>query len=377
MRIAYVTNSLEMGGIETNLCRLTGALSRRGDSVTVCARPGTLTAAIIANGGTVWDLEMRPTSPASLFRDFRQLRSLLNQEVDLVHVFSATAALMVNLAIWNLPRSRRPVVVASLMGVQASLDERRWKTLLRARATLTGADLVIVTSPAIGALIDELHHQPSKSVQASVVGVEVVEPPSRDQIEWLRISLELGAGDHLVTTIGRLDSTKSHHLFIKAAERILRDRKDVVFAVVGAGPLERILREQVTEAGIDNAVHLLGERRDITDLLCASTVYVRPGIVDGFVGITVLEAQSLSRPVISFDTRDVRPAIQHDVSGLLVSPDDTEALASAIVDLIDNPVRATAIGKAGFDQFVGAFSLDSVVENLCAIYSSAITKEPS
>lgn len=377
MRIAYVTNSLEMGGIETNLCRLTGALSRRGDSVTVCARPGTLTTAIIANGGTVWDLEMRPTSPASLFRDFRQLRSLLNQEVDLVHVFSATAALVVNLAIWTLPRSRRPVVVASLMGVQASLDERRWKTLLRARVTLTGADLVIVTSPAIGALIDELHHQPSRSVQASVVGVEVVEPPSRDQIEWLRISLELGAGDHLVTTIGRLDSTKSHHLFIQAAERILRDRNDVVFAVVGAGPLDRILREQVAEAGIDGAVHLLGERRDIADLLCASTAYVRPGIVDGFVGITVLEAQSLSRPVISFDTRDVRPAIQHDVSGLLVSPNDTEALASAIVDLIDNPVRAAAIGKAGFDQFVGTFSLDSVVENLCTIYSGAITKEPS
>lgn len=377
MRIAYVTNSLEMGGIETNLCRLTGALSRRGDSVTVCARPGTLTTAIIANGGTVWDLEMRPTSPASLFRDFRQLRSLLNQEVDLVHVFSATAALLVNLAIWTLPRSRRPVVVASLMGVQASLDERRWKTLLRARVTLTGADLVIVTSPAIGALIDELHHQPSRSVQASVVGVEVVEPPSRDQIEWLRISLELGAGDHLVTTIGRLDSTKSHHLFIQAAERILRDRNDVVFAVVGAGPLDRILREQVAEAGIDGAVHLLGERRDIADLLCASTAYVRPGIVDGFVGITVLEAQSLSRPVISFDTRDVRPAIQHDVSGLLVSPNDTEALASAIVDLIDNPVRAAAIGKAGFDQFVGTFSLDSVVENLCTIYSGAITKEPS
>jgi glycosyltransferase involved in cell wall biosynthesis len=377
VRIAYVTNSLEMGGIETNLCRLTGALSRRGDSVTVCARPGTLTTAIIANGGTVWDLEMRPTSPASLFRDFRQLRSLLNQEVDLVHVFSATAALLVNLAIWTLPRSRRPVVVASLMGVQASLDERRWKTLLRARVTLTGADLVIVTSPAIGALIDELHHQPSRSVQASVVGVEVVEPPSRDQIEWLRISLELGAGDHLVTTIGRLDSTKSHHLFIQAAERILRDRNDVVFAVVGAGPLDRILREQVAEAGIDGAVHLLGERRDIADLLCASTAYVRPGIVDGFVGITVLEAQSLSRPVISFDTRDVRPAIQHDVSGLLVSPNDTEALASAIVDLIDNPVRAAAIGKAGFDQFVGTFSLDSVVENLCTIYSGAITKEPS
>ena len=109
MRIAYVTNSLGMGGIETNLCRLVTALSSRGHAVIVCARHGTLTPTIVNNGGQVVDLEMRPISPISLYRDVCRLRRTLGQGIDLVHVLSAKVALVLWLAIRTLPRSRRPV----------------------------------------------------------------------------------------------------------------------------------------------------------------------------------------------------------------------------------------------------------------------------
>lgn len=377
MKIVYLTNSLDMGGIETNLCRLTGALSYRGHSVSICARPGTLSPTILANGGTVLDLAMRPSSPISILRDIHRLRRILSRESEIVHVLSATAALVLYLTVRSLPRSKRPVVVASLMGIQSSLNEKRWRTLLRARVTLAGADLVIITSPAIGELISELRHSPSKAIRASVVGVENPDPPRQDRVERIRTSLGIHPADYLVTTIGRLDSTKSHHLFIKAAEQVLRDRNDISFAIIGAGPLDQSLRDQIAKAGISSNVHLLGERRDITELLCASTVYVRPGIINGFVGITVLEAQSLHLPVISFDTLDVHPAIEHGVSGLLVSPNDIEQLASTIIDLVDDPVRAESIGNAGYNRFTSTFSLDSVTENLCTIYSSAILEKPS
>lgn len=122
MRIAYVTNSLGMGGIETNLCRLVTALSSRGHAVIVCARHGTLTPTIVNNGGQVVDLEMRPISPISLYREVCRVRRTLGQGIDLVHVLSAKVALVLWLAIRTLPRSRRPVIVASLTGQTAVED---------------------------------------------------------------------------------------------------------------------------------------------------------------------------------------------------------------------------------------------------------------
>ena len=55
-------------------------------------------------------------------------------------------------------------------------------------------------------------------------------------------------------------------------------------------------------------------RDDVERILAATDVYVRPGVVEGFIGITVLEAQALGVPVVSFRTDDVQLAVEgHDV----------------------------------------------------------------
>ena len=112
----------------------------------------------------------------------------------------------------------------------------------------------------------------------------------------------------------------------------------------------------------------------MSDLLSITDVYVRPGVVDGFVGITVLEAQAMGVPVVSFDTRDVRPAITDSVSGLLAKPGDTGELAEAILRLVEDPGLALTIGESGKEHLMRDFWLNSVVADLTGIYASAIAK---
>ena len=237
--------------------------------------------------------------------------------------------------------------------------------------TLVGADVVVVTSPAIGELIAGLRRKPRQIIEASVVGVEVPEALPSERGSSLRSSLGMTDADRAVLTIGRLDPGKSHDLFIQAAAIVASRIPAVRFFIAGGGALESDLSDLIEALGVDDRVHLLGERADVTDLLSITDICVRPGIVEGFVGVTVLEAQAQKVPVVSFDTRDVRPAIIDGESGLLVPLADVAGLANAIIRLLEAPDLAASIGLAGHSQFMKRFWIDSIVTNLLEIYVSA------
>ena len=145
MRLLFVTNSLDVGGIETSICRLTTELTQRGHSVTVASQDGVLTDSVRLAGGGTASLDLKLGSPLRVVRDVLYLRRLIAREADVVHVFAAKAAILLRVAVLTTRRSRRPPIVSSLMGLQASPEEPVWKSRLRGYMTLVGADVVVVT----------------------------------------------------------------------------------------------------------------------------------------------------------------------------------------------------------------------------------------
>ena len=69
-------------------------------------------------------------------------------------------------------------------------------------------------------------------------------------------------------------------------------------------------------------------------LLSATDVYVKPGVVEGFIGITVLEALGLAKPVVAFETEDVKLALTDGETGLIVPNGDVASLAERILYLL-------------------------------------------
>jgi glycosyltransferase involved in cell wall biosynthesis len=249
-----------------------------------------------------------------------------------------------------------------------------WKVAMRAYATCTGATKIIVISPAIGDLLRRLPVRASRCVQGAVVGVTIPDnvEMARRNADAVRAELEIASGDRVVMTIGGLDPRKSHELFLRGAAEVLSHRDDVRFFVVGAGPLRPDLIAEIDRLGITSNVRLLGERTDLDRLLSAADLYVRPGIVEGFIGTTLLDAQALEIPVVAFDTRDVRVAIAHGRTGWLVPPGDTSALAGAVIALLDNPALSRTIGKAGRAQVETHFSVPAVAGGLESLYRAQL-----
>lgn len=370
-----VTNRLNVGGIEKNMVLLCEELSRRGHRVLAASAPGVLVQALEEGGGRHVALRGPGAGPFALAQDVRTVRAVIRDEKpDVVHVFSAWAAVVVFAAKPRTVRGRRlgrsgQTVLASLMGIVSSPGEPGLKTGLRAWLTGLGADALIAPSPAMLELVTRLPATPRAVLTQTVVGVRM-DPPIRSWGKGVRVELGLHPSDKLVVTIGRLDATKSHHLFVEAAQQVCAERDDVHFAVVGDGELREELTAQIRSVGGQRRVHLLGERQDVARILAEADVCVRPGVVEGFVGITVLEAQAQRVPVVSFDTQDVRVAIEHGTTGLLVPPGDVSALARAVIGLLDDRGRALAIADRGHRAVQEAFALDKVVTDLEDLYQS-------
>ena len=368
MKILLVTNGLDMGGIETGIRRLSADLVEKGNDVSIAARPGSQSPAIKANGVSTIELLMQPQIPTRAYLDVSRIRKKLSEGVDVVHVFSATAGLLLWLASKTVPKASRPPVVASIRGLTNFLDEPRWKVRLRAGLTLLGASTAVVDSQAVRDLIATLPISPS-IVIGSPFGLAPQTPPTEDTKRHLRASLGLKHTDRVVATTGRLHPIKSHDLIIRAAASAAASAGNTHYLIVGEGNARPDLEQLIAELGIEDSIHLLGERQDIIDILSIADVYVRPGLHETF-GQNVIEAMSLGLPVVSFDLQDTRTVLEDGISGMLVPPADVNALASAISQLLSDDETAQRIGQAGHEVFLQRFTSDITSSALCEVYAS-------
>lgn len=363
LRIAYVTDLMAVGGVETNLIVLGEQLRKRGHDVLVVSSGGALEAELRERGMRHVRLPIALRRPLGLIRAARAFSALVARErIDVVHAMSAAG----NLVAAAVPRTRGNVrFVSSPMGLQNSDREPAVITSLRNRLLTLRVDRVLVISEEIARAVRSLGLAAERVRERAIVGVDLARfKPRPDAARAIRAELGVGADAFLVSTIGALHPRKRHDLFLRAA-RLVRDvEPNARFVVVGEGAERLALESLRAELGLVEAVTFTGHRRDVQDVVAASDVYVKPGIVEGFIGITVLEAQAAERPVVAFDTRDVRAAIVDRETGLLARSGDPAALASAILELRRDRALAERIARGGRQRVEERFAIEVVAAGL-------------
>lgn len=167
-----------------------------------------------------------------------------------------------------------------------------------------------------------------------------------------------------ILCIGTLHEVKGQTHLI-AACRLLRERGiDFVCRLVGDGPDAPMLREQVTRAGLTNAVHFEGRktRQEVIALLNAADVVVAPSVPsrdnrrEG-IPVVLMEAMAAGVPVIASDLSGIPELIEHEVSGLLVPPGDSAAIAAALERLSADSALRARLGQGGRDKVLREFDL--------------------
>jgi glycosyltransferase involved in cell wall biosynthesis len=152
----------------------------------------------------------------------------------------------------------------------------------------------------------------------------------------------------LIVCLGRLKAYKSVDVLLRAMPEILRIHPDARIAIVGQGPERAKLEQLVWKLGLAASVRFHGylEKQLRNRLLAKAWVSVCPSAFEGY-GLVCVEANAWGVPVVAANVAGLRDSVRDGVTGVLVPHGDPRRLAGEINDLIDDPARREAMGRAG------------------------------
>jgi len=176
----------------------------------------------------------------------------------------------------------------------------------------------------------------------------------------LREQVGLPADAPTAAIVAALRPEKNHELFFDAAAQVLRRLPQARFLVIGDGARRATLQERVDQLGLSDAVHFLGTRSDVPELLSLVNVLVLSSHMEANP-VSILEGLACGKPVVATRVGSVPETVQHGTTGLLVDPGNADQLASALGDLLESPATAAALGRAGRELVVSSWSLDGMV----------------
>ncbi len=134
----------------------------------------------------------------------------------------------------------------------------------------------------------------------------------------------------------RLIRGKGIEYLLEAMPEIIKVFPNVSLVIAGEGPFEEDLRRRCFDLQIDRNVFFLGPRMDIPELLKLFDLYVLPSLSEG-LPMGLLEAMASGCPVIATNVGGIPSAISNGLSGSLIPPMDSGALASEVISLLSNP----------------------------------------
>ena len=118
----------------------------------------------------------------------------------------------------------------------------------------------------------------------------------------------------------------------------------------------------------ENIIHWLGEVSDVRPIVAKADIVVLPSYYREGVPRTLLEASAMGKPIITTDTPGCRDVVEQEKNGILVPVKDPQALASAMIRLIENPAMRLSMGKAGREKMEKHFNEQVVLDHILDSY---------
>jgi glycosyltransferase involved in cell wall biosynthesis len=160
---------------------------------------------------------------------------------------------------------------------------------------------------------------------------------------------------------------KNHDVLVRALPAVLERHPDALLVCTGRpGPNDQHIDDLARKLGVGPAVRRLGRipRSDLDALFDAAAGLVFPSIHEGF-GLPLLEAMARGRPILAADASAIPEIV--GTNGRLLGPDDHEAWAEAIIELLGNPADAAALADAAL-RGAKRFRWDQTTPTLVALY---------
>lgn len=293
---------------------------------------------------------------------------------DIVHTYMFTANTWGRISAMRLLTKGAPHLIAA----ERSVDN--WKKPIHwmfDRALSKKSECIIANANNVRRFLIEEGKLPSNKIRVIHNGVDL----SKFTALGDRRNRPHPPADLTILCVGRLDPVKGQDVLLDAVADLSTGLPDARIILVGGAvyavekKYKSLLEEKLIRLGLTGRVTMTGFHSDTRPFLRDADVMVLPSRREGFPNV-VIEAMAAGVPVVATAVGGIPDIIDHEVSGLIVPPDDKTALSDALRrSLTDHQLRTTLIAE-GFLR-ANEFPIESMVRQHEVLYEEVLSSRPS
>jgi glycosyltransferase involved in cell wall biosynthesis len=182
------------------------------------------------------------------------------------------------------------------------------------------------------------------------------------------------ADAEVIGIIGRLVPVKGHDALLRAMPGVLAKVPTARLLIVGDGPERKNLEARAHELGLSGYVFFVGYVTDVYAALRAVDVCAMPSLSEG-LPYSLLEAMAMGKPVVASAVGGLAETLRHCENGVLVRPNDAQALTKALVSVLTDALLAETVVKGGRESIRG-YDIANHVDRVVTIYRALAAGDP-
>ena len=382
MRVAHVITRMIIGGAQENtLLNCLDLVRDYGDDVLLITGPSLGPEGDLLSEGRAGELPIRllpslqrAIHPRDVLAAAEIRRAIRDFQPDVVHTHSAKGGLLGRQVAWG---ERVPAVIHTVHGApfhpyQSKIAREFFRRCERWAAR--HCHRMISVADAMTDLMVEANVAPREKFTTIYSGMDV-EPflQAGEHREEIRRKYGFRNNHVVVGKIARLFHLKGHDDLVTASEVVARQHPDVRFLLVGDGILRDQLQARIERLGLSEHFVFAGlvPPADVPALIGGMDVLVHTSYREGLAR-ALPQALIAGRPVISYDVDGAREVTITDKTGILVSPQDTTALAAAISKLVADSDLRRSLGGEGQRRFTEQFRHQTMTRLIRELYGRVL-----
>lgn len=226
---------------------------------------------------------------------------------------------------------------------------------------------------AVGSVVSEFHQGNYGDRRIDVIpnGIPQPELPAVPDRDRLRHEITGNGSGPIIITVGRFSHAKGYQDMIAAFNLLRQKDPHSKLLMVGSGGTFNSIKAQIEDLNLTQSVILAGERDDVRQLLSLGDVYASSSHREG-LPLAVLEAMMAGLPVVATSVGDI-PNVVTEETGVVVPPHRPDLLAAALEDLLNNPEKRSAMGKAAHRRALKEYSLEVWMERHRELYRQVLS----
>jgi len=371
MRVLVMMSSVAVGGAERNVASVMPYLKNGG----VFAALGTLNtrrdsalANVFAEQGIPrFNVGARRLPDPPAWKRFLDL--IHEQKFDIIHTQDQDTHIYGALAhrYLGIPT----VMTRHVMEEPADTLRHDMRRRLVLWAAHYGLNQIIAVSEAVRQQFARQSRVPLTKIETIYNGINVAQFETGARREAKRAEMGWALDRPIVAMVAVMRPGKGHEVLFEAIPQIKRAIPNVQIKLIGDGELRGKLTEQAAPYG--DTVEFLGARMDVPELLGTSDVLALPSWSEALPNV-LIEAGAASLPVVATNVGGVAEIVEDGIGGYLVAPGNAAELASRLIDVLQDTVRARAMGRNARQRIEQTFVLSQQANRTIALYERLLSE---